>query len=422
MKIIWLIALAALLFAPVSAQDSGTVIEPSPALLAHIDELENYAIEIRGLAPLTPVSRYFPSKEDLTVFLSGQFEDEATIESLIEYEIIYKAFGLLAPDIDLLTVYHELLVDQIGGYYDPETKRMNTLLLSSDTLGDALPLLEQIVYVHEYTHALQDQYYDLNSLLSDELAAANPDASAAIQALVEGDASEVMTLFVTALTEDKPDEVMSQLGDMLAFSASADVPAGTPDILTQELTFSYTQGQAFVEALIAEGGYAAVDAAFLNPPVSTEQIIHPEKYLAGELPIVVEMTDNAASLGDGWILTYDKIGGEYFLRNWLKQGLGVLQIAVAASGWGGDRYQLYTNPEGQVALEWKLVFDTPTDQEQFLEYLPKGLTYQFGEPTADGMCWEAPDAGHTTCYAALPDNGVLITRAPSLALATALLG
>jgi len=379
---------------------------------------------VHGQAMLaeSPVDRYFPDKADVAAFIAAQFEDEETLQSIIDSEIIYKAFGLLAPEIDLLAVYQSLLESQVAGFYDPETKRMNTLLISSDSLSDRLPLLEQILYVHEFTHALQDQHFDLATLLNDELLATDLDQAAAIQALVEGDATQTMTDFLMVLTQENPAEVMGQLDALMGIAASSEIPAGTPDILTQELLFPYTQGQVFVVALIAEGGYEAVDAAFLNLPVSTEQVIHPEKYLAGELPITVELSDNTARLGEGWTLAYDRTAGEYFLRNWLKQGLSTFAIAIAASGWGGDRYQVYTDADGQTAWEWKLVFDTPTDQDQFLEYLPDGLTYQFGEATSDGGCWGTPDAAYTTCYRALAEGGVLITRAPSLELAMALLG
>jgi len=422
MKMLWILVLAALMLAPVSAQETVAPVEPSPALLGHLAELEATAVEIRGLEPLTPVDRYFPDKGDIADFLTAQFADEVTRQSIIDAEMIYKAFGLLAPEVDLLAVYQSLLQSQIAGFYDPETKRLNTLLISSDTLGDKLPLLEQILYVHEFTHALQDQNFDLATLLNDELIATDPDRASAIQALVEGDATQTMTDFLTVLTQENPAEVMGQLDALMGIAASSEIPAGTPEILTQELLFPYIQGQVFVAALIAEGGYAAVDAAFLNPPVSTEHIIHPEKYLAGELPITVELTDSAARLGEGWALAYNRTAGEYFLRNWLKQGLSTFAIAIAASGWGGDRYQVYTDADGQTAWEWKLAFDTPKDQDQFLEYLPEGLTYQFGEATSDGACWGALDAAYTTCYRALAEGGVLITRAPSLELATALLG
>lgn len=421
MKMLSLLLLAVFLLIPASAQET-TVIEPSPLLLEEIAELEAYTTEIRGLSPLEEVNRYFPQREEVEAFIAEQFAEEAVIQSLIDYEIIYKAFGLIDPEVDLLAVYNELLVSQIGGYYDPDTKRMNTLLISTDTLGDTLPLLEQIVYVHEFVHALQDQYYDLGTLLSDELALTDPDRATAIQALVEGDATQVMTEFLTVKMEDDPAEVMGQLEALTGMAATMEIPAGTPDILSDELLFPYTQGQVFVQALIAEGGYAAVDAAFQNPPVSTEHVIHPEKYLAGEQPIAVTVTDLSAALGEGWTLAYDRTAGEYFLRNWLKPGLSAFTLPIAASGWGGDRYHVYTDAEGQSAFQWRIVFDSAEDTEQFLEYLPDGLTYQFGDAVADGACWDVVDGGYALCYSAHAEGGVVITRAPSLEAAQALLG
>lgn len=422
MKMLVFLLLAALFIAPSHAQETGTAIEPSPVLMEQLTDLEITASELRGLEVLEPVNRYFPSRAEVAEFLTGQFADETIRQSLIDYEIIYKAFGVLPQDIDLLAVYQTLLESQVGGYYDPETKRMNTLIISTDVLGDSLPLLEQIVYVHEYVHALQDQHYDLDVLLSEELALNEPDHALAIQSLVEGDATQIMTDYLMVLTQEDPIGMLAELETLTGIAATQEIPAGTPDILTQELTFPYLQGQAFVQALVAEGGYAAVDAAFLNPPVSSEQIIHPDKYLAGELPIAVTLADNSAVLGEGWTLAYDRTAGEYFLRNWLRPGLSALTMPIAASGWGGDRYHLYTHADGQVALVWRIVFDTPTDDEQFVTYLPDALTRQYGAPIADEMCWAMAEANAVWCFSAHPDGGVVITRAADINQSIALLG
>jgi hypothetical protein len=258
-------------------------------------------------------------------------------------------------------------------------------------------------------------------LLTDELALNEPDRALAIQSLVEGDATQIMTDYLMALTEEDPIGMLSELETLTGIAATQEIPAGTPDILTQELTFPYLQGQAFVQALVTEGGYEAVDAAFLNPPVSSEQIIHPDKYLAGEQPIAVTLTDRSAVLGDGWTLAYDRTAGEYFLRNWLRPGLSALTMPIAASGWGGDRYNLYTHSDGQIALVWHIVFDTPTDEEQFVSYLPDALTRQYGAPVTEGMCWAMADGIAVWCFSAQPDGGVTITRAADINLATALL-
>lgn len=420
MKPVVLVLLVLVALVPASAQET-TAVEPSPALLEHVAELEAATTEIRGLAALEPVDRRFPNREQVAEFLAGQFADEDTRQAIVDSEFIYKAFGLLEADIDLLSVYQALLESQVGGYYDPETKEMNTLLITAEELTDQLPLLERIVYVHEYTHALQDQYYDLGALLSDELTETSPDGALAIQALVEGDATQVMTDYLTQLTLANPDEVLSQMSALTSTAASMEIPAGTPQILTDELLFPYMQGQIFVQALVEDGGYARVDEAFANPPVSSEQIIHPEKYLAGELPIEVTLDSALDILGEGWELHSDYTAGEYFLRNWLRPGLGAFDLATAASGWGGDRYHVYSDTDGQAAFRWLIVFDTPEDEEQFAERLPRALNYQHGDENSDGTCWTT-EGGFVLCFAVQADGGVLITRAPSADLALALLG
>lgn len=421
LSVLGLLAALCLLMVSASAQETTPPIEPSPALQAHLQSLEDVTSRIRGLPARTPVLRFFPSRADVAAFLAGQLEDEQTVRTILEGELIYKAFGLLPRDIDLLQTYLVLLESQIGGYYDPDTKRMNTVLISTSEVGDRLPLLESIVYVHEYTHALQDQYYDLGALLSDELIADHPDAAIAIQALVEGDATQVMTDFVQDLTESDPQAVLNEMGALLAMSSSLEIPPGTPDILTQELLFPYTQGQLFVQALIAQGGYAAVDAAYLNPPVSTEQIINPQKYLDGELPIAVTLDSAQVVLGAGWSLAAERTGGEFFLRSWLKPGLGSLNTATAADGWGGDRYRVYQQEDGATAWRWRIVFDSPKDVQQMSDLLPRGLNRLYGQPVSEG-CWQLAEDGESLCFVVEdPDSGVLLAQAPTLALAQNLL-
>nr|MCU0475569.1 hypothetical protein [Anaerolineae bacterium] len=372
-----------------------------------------------GLEPQGEVIRGFPTREQVAEFVSKQFEDAAVLQSIEMSETIYKAFGLLEPDVDLMAVYEALLASQVGGYYDPATKEMNTLLLTSETLGDTLPLLERIVYVHEFTHALQDQNFGLDVILPDELSLTEPDRALAVLSLVEGDATQVMTDYLTALTERDPAAVLRQMDVLTSTAASMEIPPGTPEILTEELLFPYTQGQRFVQALIAEGGYAAVDAAFTDLPTSSEHIIYPETYLAGDEPDVVTVEDSSELLGEGWAHRYEFTAGAAFIRNWARPMLGGINASVVISGWGGDRYRLYENADGEAAWVWRMTFDTAEDAAEVVELLPTGFDRAYGDAVEAGVCWQSDAYG--ICFQAEGDLGVLITRAPSAETARELL-
>ncbi|MBK9124935.1 MAG: hypothetical protein IPM16_17710 [Chloroflexi bacterium] len=402
----------------VASQDAS----PSPALLAQIDELEQWTTEIRGLQASTPVDRRFPGRGEVEAFIAGQLDNPELQDYYREAQIAYVAFDLLPADLDLVGSLQTLLVAQVGGYYDTDTKAMNTLLITGGELTDRLPLLEQIVYVHEFTHALQDQNFDLAQLFGgeDDIAFSTqyPDQALAVQALVEGDATEVMTVFTQLLTEERPAEVLQDLSALTGMMGSLDIPAGTPPILEAELTFPYLTGQKFVQALVAAGGWALVDEAFRNPPRSSEQIIDPDAYLSGDEPIAVDLLDVSSILGEGWTQRFDRTGGEFFLRRYLNTQLSSIAVTRAAGGWGGDRYRLYTDDDARFAWVWKLTWDTTNDAEQFASAIDTFMTARFGAEPSDG-CWSGSD-GAACVVQNGPGGDTVITRAPTLELAVAL--
>ncbi|MBZ0277580.1 MAG: hypothetical protein K8I60_15650, partial [Anaerolineae bacterium] len=315
-----------------AAQDAATI---SSALEQQLTAIETITSQVRDLDIITPVERRFPSRADVVDYFTRLFQQELDDETAWRETQFYVAFDLLPVDVDLRAVYLEFLTSPSGvaGFYDTDTKDMNVLLISGGTLGDKLPILEQITYAHEYTHALQDQHFSLDALGFDSLD--NPDASLAALSLVEGDATATMTLFLQNLALDNP---MILAGVLLqGFQAGAfTLPEGTPEFIITEQTFPYEAGMGFVNQLRIDGGWARVNDAFTNPPVSTEQIIHPAKYLAGEMPQEVTLPDSTGLLGDGWERILDRPLGEFYLRSYLRTQLTSSQAHKAASGWGGD--------------------------------------------------------------------------------------
>ena len=130
----------------------------------------------------------------------------------------------------------------------------------------------------------------------------------------------------------------------LKISQCAGVALGhAPPVLISSLSFPYSSGYRFVETLYDAGGFEAIDAAWADPPRSTEHILHPERYLAGDAPQIVTLPPLTDTLGVGWELLEDDILGEFFLREYLDQQLAAAVAERAAEGWGGDRYAVYWN-------------------------------------------------------------------------------
>jgi hypothetical protein len=134
--------------------------------------------------------------------------------------------------------------------------------------------------------------------------------------------------------------------------------------MVRELELPHVAGSSFATGLRANGGSGAIDAAFRDPPDSTEQVLHPEKYVAREAPIAVGAP--AVAIQSGWSTPVPNTEGEAIISIWL-QALGVSASVAdrAAAGWGGDRLAAASGPAGAFVLGWHLTWDTAADADQF---------------------------------------------------------
>src|SRR3954465_8908650 len=230
-------------------------------------------------------------------------------------EEVLKLLGLLKPGVDLRKVSGTVFGQGVAGYYDPRTKHLRVVSGAQTTNR----FLYEITLAHELTHALEDQRFklDLESSSSD-------DAGLATLALVEGSATAVM--FTYGEQHFTSEQTLGGL-----FSSLGQDTGALPPFIEAQLVFPYVAGQEFVKRLYAAGGWGVVDAAYrFRPPASSEQIMHPDKYLAVELPDKVRLQ---ASPGAGW---HRVVGG-----TWGEWATGQLVSNEAATGWGGDRYELW---------------------------------------------------------------------------------
>lgn len=414
MRSILLCLLLALVVAlPLTAQDSAPPI--SADLLAQLEIIETFVHNQRGLPALEPIERRFPTRDEAVAHLRAVVEAELPPEANRLTSDFYIAFDLLPPGSDYLALYLSLLGQQVGGYYDTGTRAMNTLLLRGSAPGDSLPLLERIVYAHEYVHALQDQHFGIEALQA--AAGDDTDRSFAVLALLEGDATVVMNAFTSALMERNPLGVGLALLLQGAQSGGLTFPPGTPPILERELLAAYLDGAAFVGALYREGGWEAVNAAYTDLPQSSEHILHPYTYMTLDLPQPVTLA--AADAGPGWEDIAESTLGEFYLREYLRTQLTTTAAAGAAAGWGGDRYRLYRRADdGALAWVLKIVWDTAADAAEFAEALAAFAARRFDGAEPVSGCWVG--SADALCF---DDSGgaALLARAPTLDTARALL-
>ncbi len=329
----------------------------SDAAAAVYDAVERQVIAIRGLQPRHPVDRQLIDETELRTMITQQFDTDAPPAYVAATERLYKALNLIPATSSLRTLSLDLLSGGVAGFYRNDQGKLY-IVSKTGTPGAA----ERFYFAHEYDHALQDQnstiFKDFDKVLDQS------DQLLARQSIYEGDA----TLLMTEWAKDNLD----QAGLLEVLRASNDPTAQevmnrTPAILRETLTFPYTTGLADVSAVQASGGWAAVNAYFTAMPRSTEQIVHPEKYAAGEMPGAVTMpADLATRLGAGWSVPLEDTFGEFQLGIWLREnGVAPADALKASAGWGGDRLAIMEGPGGAWAIAIHTEWDADADAVEF---------------------------------------------------------
>jgi hypothetical protein len=331
------------------------------ALLAWKRAYERRFSGFRDVPFLFPVGADFLDRAGLRKQLIDEFEKELPEEKAVRERKALAAFGLCPPDLDLKATMLHVLTEEIGGFYDPETKRLYLIkeggggedgrkwwekLLGS---GGFDAEEQKMVLVHEMSHALMDQHHDLLSL--QRSAEDDDDMSMAITALVEGEAT--LCMLVGPGSKDEmlrvpPDFMNSYMGLITPFLSFAGGSAfrRAPRVIRESLMFPYLSGMSFCLSLTSrEGEWAPVDRAFDAPPLSTEVILHPERY-GRDAPLAVSFPDLAGELGQGWSEVRSNVLGELVIRIFLSEKLPNPRSAKAAEGWGGDFYRLYEQKAG----------------------------------------------------------------------------
>jgi hypothetical protein len=366
--------------APAASGDPSPVAEDPNAAL--YEEIEAQVTELRGISATQPVDRGVFDQASLCAYLAASFREENPEEVIQGFEDVYKHL-LLMPQADSLeALYIELLTSQVAGLYDDETKKMYVVVAEDGEIGPD----QQITYAHEYTHALQDQRFVLNDVTGDELD--QGDRTFARTTLVEGDATLLMSLWAQ---QHLTPEQLGQLG------ASADPAAQAtldrmPAVLKDSLLFPYTGGLQFALAAFQAGGYAEVDALYADPPDTTEQILHPDKFSAREPAKAVTFpADLAATLGEGWTVALQDTMGEFYLEVFARDAAGASDSNDAAEGWGGDRLALLEGPGGASGVVLDTAWDTDADAGEFASALADYAGKLEAEGYAGAVLTPAPD-------------------------------
>jgi hypothetical protein len=364
---------------------------------ATYDAVEQQVIGIRGLKPSRPVQRQFIDEAELRTLITQQFDKDTPPAYLAANEQLYKALGLIPATTNLRDLSLDLLSGGVAGFYRSDEGKLYVVSKS----GQPGPN-ERFYFSHEYNHALQDQNFsvfkDQDGILDQS------DRMLARASVYEGDSTLLMTQWAAGN--------LSQ-SDLLEVVAAGSDPAvqavmdRTPPILSQTLTFPYTSGFGFVTAAQTKGGWPGVDALYTKMPASTEQILHADKYAAGEAPIAVALpTDLASRLGTGWSVPLLDTFGEYQLSVWLREnGVPAADATTAAVGWGGDRLAVMQGPDGA----WAVAIDTEWDSEADAKEFEKAASTAV--KTAGGVGQVLPGAGGTTRWVLIGSDAAAAAKA-----------
>jgi hypothetical protein len=330
------------------------------ALLARTDVVAREVSKIRGLPLRHPIPNEVVDRAELHARLVKMAGEQKTKDETLAEGLAMMRWGMIPTGTDYLGMMVDLMTDQIAGYYDPDTKQLTV----SKSAGDD-PQWAEMVLAHELDHGLQDQAFDLHAF--ENVPDSEGDAALARHAVVEGDGIALMLEVLLARQHVPAPWADPRIADQLVDAMSA--PTGdsldkAPLAVREVMLFPYRDGFAFVAALRRHKPWSAVDAVFKRPPRSTEQILHPDKYIADDKPVPITAAV-LPSLPD-WAIAHQTVWGELGFDLFLRaHGIADQVASEAAAGWGGDRAIVLAKPGdsrpehaiGLVRLEW----DTETD-------------------------------------------------------------
>ncbi len=416
---------------PWSTASAQADTDPKPAqkapdreqILAEAEQIDDKVGQIRGLVPLGPITKSIKTKDELRAELQKRIAEEIPPEDIAREARVLVRLGLIEADFDYGGFFLDLFTEQIAGFYNDEAREL--ALIEGDMSMDE----QRVVMAHELFHAIQDQHYTIASIQPPKEGLAglsnNEDRATARSALIEGDATVLMVDFMVyemgglqygsgASVLDNPmaasliDGMAAQSGGSMA--GSSPVLGNAPGWIQEQLIFPYMGGLKFVAAMRKNQSWGPMANVYQSPPDSTEQILHPEKYLERDEPTLIALDEAALTEALGGELIYNNVMGELRVRQWLTHHADDetlprllkrpgLTGAVAAAGWDGDRYYGIDTPQGKTAIIGASVWDSEEDAKEFAAALgaimqaryPKAERHdQSGEHGAS-MCLEGSD-------------------------------
>jgi hypothetical protein len=363
---------------------------PADSLTATLDSIDSRVAALRELFSLSKLERRFITRDELMAHLHDELEEDR--QEILDAQELYTTLGIIPKDFDLYDLLVRLYSEQVLGFFDPEEKKMYVVDDETEfTPGDAL------TYAHEFVHGLQQQHFDIHSTI--ESVKGDSDKSMAFRALIEGDATLVQSVYAFQHFN------LAERSKIQEEARSRESPAfdDAPYVIQRLFVFPYLEGPQFVLTLVrAANGWDMINQSLKDIPLSTEHILHPEKYMAKEPPIAVELPDLAQALGQGWTQVSRDTLGEFLIRTYLEMEIPPDEASAAADGWGGDGYALLKDSQARRLLASRIAWDSEDHAREFFDAFLK-----FTEARTEGK-WEILDGDETSRTLTLPGETIYL--------------
>ncbi|AGA25821.1 hypothetical protein [Singulisphaera acidiphila] len=357
--------------------DKGSTTE---AVVLYKRAFEQLLPGMRKLSFKHEVKRDVTNREDMSAMLIKEIDAEMTPAEFRANELGMKVLGLLPRNFNLKETMVKVYSEEIAAFYDTKTKTMHLIKEPAAKAEKPPTFLERLlgkkagfdkdenktVIAHELTHALADQNFNLDKMQSS--IKRDDDRDLALSALIEGEAT--LTMFGAQMEDwtgtEAPkmpaaglDRVFSLMMPFMPLAGGTSLREA-PVVLSETMIFPYLRGLVFCAHLTNEGGWSALSEAYKRPPLSTEQILHPEKYQAKpDSPTAIDLGKLEA--GEGWKELGRNVVGEMQLGILLRRHGG----KKAAAGWDGDRFAVFEGPNERLGLVWFSTWDTEEDAREF---------------------------------------------------------
>jgi hypothetical protein len=334
-------------------RERARVVESDAAVRDLVHRLETQAEHVTGLRFKRPVAVRLRTRDQVRAYIVHKFDQDLPPRELAGAQAAYRLFGLVPDSLDLRQTFIDLLTEQVAGYYDPDSAALFIPLDQSDATK-----VRQIAS-HELVHALQDQYVSLDSIINQRR---QNDRRSAAQSVLEGQATfyQISILMPEQHPESLPEHwFWRQRAVMAQLQSQMPVFTRAPLWLRETLIFPYLGGADFVSWFART--HPKVEPYGPAMPTSTEQILHPDRYAAGDAPVDLSFSGPSPDA-----VRYEDGLGEFeigLLFNVLLRDSTEERGQAAARGWGGDRYRVYGAHAD--ALVWYTVWDDAAARDRF---------------------------------------------------------